>query len=313
MKETRSARPGTGHAGPAQEAWLGRAIRADLKLPKPAIFALGLVVVGLLGVLDYLTGYEVRFSFFYIFPIAFVGWYGGSRWAWILAAAVALVGVGADMAAGLVYSHASGAALDVVLMFAGYAAIVLLISRLKAVLERESAHARSDALTGAANSRHFMEALEAEISRARRYAHGFSLAYLDLDGFKAVNDTGGHDTGDEVLRGVVEAMRGSIRESDVLARMGGDEFALLLPETDLADAEAVVRKLHAVLRETAHGSGFVVGFSAGVAGCSPTSEGAQAILRFADRLMYEAKAEGKGRVRARVFEPHERREALGAS
>lgn len=288
-----------------------RIFLAELKLPKWSVFSLGLVAVILLGLLQFLTGSELSFSFFYLFPIAFVGWHAGARWAGALAVAGALASVIADKAAGLPYSSMSHELRDAAVTFGVLAAIGYLFSSLRIELERESANARKDTLTGAANPRHFMEALGAEISRAHRYAHGFALAYIDLDGFKTVNDTHGHAAGDEVLRRVVEALRRSIRETDVLARMGGDEFALLLPETGLADAEATLRKLHAVVLESARDLGLSVGFSAGLVGGPPPLEDAETILGFADQLMYEAKAAGKGRLRAQAFPPQDRREASG--
>jgi diguanylate cyclase (GGDEF)-like protein len=290
-----------------------RIFLAELKLPKWIIFSLGLVAVVLLGLLEYLTGYAVNFSVFYFFPVAFVGWHAGMRWACTLAAAGAVASVIADGAAGFVYSGMAHEVRDAGITFCVLAAIAYLFSSLKTTLDRESARSRVDTLTGAASPRHFMEVLGAEVGRAQRYEHALALAYLDLDGFKAVNDTYGHAAGDEVLRRVVVAIRRSIRETDVLARMGGDEFALLLPETDLTDAEATLRKLHAVLQETALEAGLPLGFSAGVVGGPPPQEDAETILGLADQLMYEAKAAGKGRWCAHAFPPRERREASGVS
>ena len=288
-----------------------RVFLAELKLPKWIVFGLALVAVVLLGALDFVTGCEFGLSFFFVFPIAFVGWHAGSRWGWTLAAAAALTGVFASRAAGIVRSSVGHDLREAAVTFVVLAAIAYLFASLKAALERESASARIDPLTGAVTPRHFMEVLGAEISRAHRYGNGFALAYLDLDGFKQVNDTYGHAAGDDVLRWIGATFRGSLRETDLLARMGGDEFALLLPETDLADAEATLRKLHAAVRDHARALPFAVGFSAGVVAGPPPRADAETILGFADQLMYEAKASGKGRLCAQAFSPSQRAAAGG--
>ena len=100
------------------------------------------------------------------------------------------------------------------------------------------ASSRSDPLTGVANSRVFLELLKREIARARRYKRPLTLAYLDLDNFKSVNDILGHAMGDKVLQTVVSTVNANIRVTDVVGRLGGDEFVLLLPETDMQGARS---------------------------------------------------------------------------
>ena len=105
-----------------------------------------------------------------------------------------------------------------------------------------------DALTGLFSRRRFQEELEREVSRARRHGRPGALLLLDLDGFKQVNDTLGHAAGDELLTRIGEALRSILRDSDVLARIGGDEFALILPDTDVAAARVVGEKLIEAVR-----------------------------------------------------------------
>ena len=110
--------------------------------------------------------------------------------------------------------------------------------------ERE---ARADALTGLPNRRAFGEAIEVEMSRAKRFDAPLSLIVADLDGFKEINDRHGHQAGDACLRTVADVLRGTLRQYDACFRWGGDEFALLLPETALADAEVVCRRATAAV------------------------------------------------------------------
>ncbi len=107
--------------------------------------------------------------------------------------------------------------------------------------------AHTDPLTGLANRRQLIDQLQREYGRARRYRRPLGLLYLDLDGFKAINDRFGHIFGDEVLRHVANTMRAVLRSTDLLARIGGDEFAVLLPETPLSGSENVAAKLHRAL------------------------------------------------------------------
>src|SRR5437773_2624774 len=123
------------------------------------------------------------------------------------------------------------------------------VARLRLAHARERELARRDALTGAPNARAFYELAGAEIARARRYIHPFSVAYLDLDDFKLVNDRLGHLAGDAVLRSVARALGGVLRASDVVARLGGDEFAVLLPEAGAAPARLATDKLRQALAE----------------------------------------------------------------
>lgn len=113
--------------------------------------------------------------------------------------------------------------------------------------EKMTQLAHTDPLTGLANRRQLIDQLQREYGRARRYRRPLGLLYLDLDGFKAINDRFGHMFGDEVLRHVAKTMRAVLRSTDLLARIGGDEFAVLLPETPLSGSENVAAKLHRAL------------------------------------------------------------------
>jgi len=166
--------------------------------------------------------------------------------------------------------------------------------QLEVSLQKERDLARQDPLTGLANRRAFLETAEDEKERSRRYHHCFNIAYIDLDGFKKVNDTLGHAVGDAVLRQVAKTLRANLRSTDAVARLGGDEFAILLVETDAASAEKVLRKLHSLLRTAMKANGWNVDFSIGLASYLCPPESIDNIIRTADGLMYSVKARGKG-------------------
>ncbi len=200
-----------------------------------------------------------------------------------------LLGVLVALAPGsTVFLPADAAAL---LAYAGHAAIALSNARLVDRLERQAAE---DPLTGLANQRAFREACAIEFSRASRVGESVSIVMLDLDRFKAINDQHGHPYGDQVLIAVAEALRQVMRAHDTLARLGGEEFAILLPATD----EAVARELAERARGAVAGVRLVsdpLSGSAGVASTTPPSLAPADLLEQADRALYEAKRLGRDR------------------
>lgn len=174
-------------------------------------------------------------------------------------------------------------------------------------VELASANARlhelatTDSLTGVANRRHFIERLEDECARARRYHGGLALAVIDADDFKATNDKYGHTAGDEVLKALSSACKGVLRAADFIGRLGGEEFALCLPETDLAGGYAVCERLRReieALKIPFHGGHISVTVSIGVAQYQRDPESAGHFFERADAAMYKAKEAGRNRVAA---------------
>jgi len=179
----------------------------------------------------------------------------------------------------------------------------LSIKRLRQQTEKLAEMAHTDPLTGLANRRHLIEQLDREFTRARRYQRPLSLLYLDLDGFKAINDHFGHLFGDEILRNAAVSMRSVLRTTDLLARIGGDEFAVLLPETTIKGAMGVANKLRRALTAFSANLGTAVPiltFSAGVAQMRPEDESFDDLLARADDIQYQAKSAGRGQIRSQL-------------
>ena len=181
---------------------------------------------------------------------------------------------------------------------AAQASIALENARLHRAVEQQ---AITDDLTGLANRRRFSESLGLEVSRAERFEGSVALVLADLDDFKRVNDRFGHQTGDDVLRRFADLMRESVREFDLAARHGGEEFALLLPETDMEGGVRLAERLAQALRDerftTQGDETFSVTSSFGVS-AFPDVRSAEQLMLAADRALYEAKKEGKNRVSA---------------
>jgi diguanylate cyclase (GGDEF)-like protein len=156
-----------------------------------------------------------------------------------------------------------------------------------------------DELTGVANRRQFIRELKNEMDRAARYGHSVSLLMIDVDRFKAINDNYGHSAGDKVLVTLAETMQSSLRVSDMLGRLGGEEFGAILPETDLDEAVIVADRVRAEVEtrtlDTERGP-FRVTVSLGAAAASAGSSEIEDLLQRADLAMYQAKERGRNQV-----------------
>jgi len=255
----------------------------------------GLALVGVIGVLDYLTGPDLSFAIFYLVPIALGAWWGGFAQGILLAMACAVSWQVVEVAEG---STASG----VIHLWNGTARFGIfvitssLLSRLRVSLYLEKRLARSDPLTGAANGRTFYESVTLEVERSLRNEQPLTLAYLDLDNFKWLNDKLGHAAGDEALCLLVVAIQSSIRATDVLARLGGDEFALLLPECNEDDARAILERIRESFTREMQERNWPVTISIGATTFPQPVRDVDAMVRRVDQLMYQAKKAGKDRI-----------------
>jgi len=185
---------------------------------------------------------------------------------------------------------------DLAAWLASQAAVALENARLHDVVQRQ---AITDDLTGLVNRRRFIDALQSEIERARRFGSHLTVVLADLDDFKRVNDEFGHHAGDDVLRSFADLVRSHVRDVDVPGRIGGEEFAILLPETGRVDAVSVAERMRHSLSvvpiPVAENRTVSVTSSFGVAELGPGQSGDD-LMREADAALYRAKAEGKNRV-----------------
>ena len=257
----------------------------------------GMSLILVLGYFDYITGYELSFALFYLIPVCLVAWYSGPRLGLVISVLGAVMWLTADVASGHTYVYPVLHVWNMLIRLGFFVVVTLLLAALRAAHDAEHRFARTDFLTGLFNARHFHELADAELERARRYGGPVSVAYLDLDNFKQVNDRFGHSTGDEVLAAVGNQLSASLRRSDVVARMGGDEFVMLLPQTNAEAAQLAIAKVHAALNAEMKSHGWPITFSIGVVSFTTSGESLSDVIRAADRLMYAVKAEGKGGVR----------------
>jgi len=192
------------------------------------IWRLSLLMVLALSVFSALFGKTVFLELFYVFPITIASWYGSRKSGVVLALISTLL---------LLSINAFHIGINAIALFnyglpcaVSLSVLAILITNFRDVHRVESNAADTDDLTNTYNSRGFYVELANELVRSSRYEHIFSLAYIDIDNFKFVNDSRGHPAGDQLLIEVAESLKESLRATDTIARLGGDEFACLLPE-----------------------------------------------------------------------------------
>ena len=202
-----------------------------------------LIAITLLALIDDYTGYELSFSIFYLLPVSAAAWYAGRRPGIFISMASALAWLLVDHTSGHQYAYWAVPFWNATVRLGFFILVTYLLSELEIVLRREEMLSSHDGLTGILNGRSFKSAAGHLIDLAFRHNHPSVLGYMDLDGFKSVNDTLGHTEGDRVLKCVADLLQKQVRKVDLVARLGGDEFAVFLPETDRSGAEILFPKL----------------------------------------------------------------------
>ncbi|MDQ3929350.1 MAG: diguanylate cyclase [Chloroflexota bacterium] len=285
------------------------------RLSRPALLALSGVLILIAGVADFITGAQFTLLGLYLPPVVLVTWYISKNAGFYVAVAGSVVWT-------LNYALTEPVAWDtlapywnIVTRFAIFLIVCVVMSEMRRALNNEKALARTDLVTGAYNARAFQERVEQSVYHARRYRRPFTVAYVDLDNFKAVNDHFGHSTGDFCLRLVADTIRSGTRITDFTSRVGGDEFALLMPETASEAAHVVMTRLHEKLLDEMRQNGWPTTFSIGVVTYLAAPDTADTLLKMADDLMYSVKNEGKNDIRYEVYtdpsEPVERYRQAG--
>jgi diguanylate cyclase (GGDEF)-like protein len=282
---------------------MNRLLECMERRSKGFILSLGLLAIGFFGIIDYLTGTEVRFFIFYWPAIAMVVWYIGGRWGYLYVALSGLAWLLANWTEVNTVETISTTLWNFSVNISSFAFLCYFVGRLKIIVVMEREVARTDFVTGIPNARAFSEMVRSELARCKRTGAPTSLAYLDVDHFKDVNDRFGHDAGDRLLREVSESLVRELRTSDLVARLGGDEFAVLLTGAGEREACAVIERCRAALRAMAKSQGWPVTFSFGVASCAGGGLTVEELMNEADALMYHAKEEGRDRAKYGLCAP----------
>ena len=270
--------------------------RADSRQLRVVAGAIATVL--LVGAIDYITGAEASIAPLYLVPIALATWFVGLRAGLLLSGLSAVVRLQDLWLIPQQSLHSFTLYWNGIVEIGFFVVVAFILSRLRTTTEHWAALAQTDPLTGILNRRAFIGTSTLELARAERYQRSLSLAYLDIDDFKRVNDEGGHDDGDRLLVEVAQTLKRNLRAFDVVARYGGDEFVFLLPEAGDEAAELVLEKLMIALRGAMRGR-WPVTFSIGAVTVDGPRTTLDRLIQQADKLVYAAKQDGKDCVRHR--------------
>jgi len=266
--------------------------------PRFIVLGTGFLLALCIAISDLLLSRRISISIFYLFPIILTTWLAGRVRGIIIAAVSALMWLAVELLTVAQHGEPFVPYWNAFLQFGVFIIVLLLFDAFR----REKSSARLDYLTGLGNRRHFFEHAETEINRLQRYGHSFTVAYIDVDNFKAVNDRYGHTAGDKLLKLIAESIRANIRITDSVSRLGGDEFALILPETDAEAAEKFFGKLYKHLSDAIMQSKWPVTLSIGIVTYVKPPATIDEMIRIVDKLMYSAKTSGKNQVKYMVYD-----------
>lgn len=280
-----------------------RLFRAELgEAGKVVLLCFCVVLTGLAGTFSVATEAQHAFSLVLLLPTIAVSWFIGLAFGLSVAVLAVLSWLSADLFVSAETQPAWVPYSNALVRGGVFCLVAYITAALREAYRRQHALASQDPLTGLANRRQFMARLEHERHRSARSGRPITIAYLDLDDFKQLNDTLGHEKGDQVLRIVGGFLNRHLRDTDCSARLGGDEFAIMLPETGSESALIVIDKARYTLQALLNERGLPVGLSVGVASFVSLPASVREMLEVADRLMYQVKQEGKGAVRHMVVD-----------
>lgn len=286
-----------------------RSISYPLRTDKLFWVSVGIVLLCAMGVLDFVTGPELSFSVFYLIPITVVSLRTDWKYGMLAALASAGIWLAMDIYTGPTYSHPLIPYWNALIRLCFFLIVVFFI-RVNEKLRNEIVMARTDFVTGVYNTRYFHELAETELERSARYNHSLTIVFIDIDNFKTVNDVFGHLEGDRALATVAARLRDSLRKTDVVARVGGDEFAILMPETPADVLQTVMTKLQNNLMAEMRRHKWPITLSIGALTFNTVPASADEMLNLADQLMYTVKNNGKNDIRYAVYPGYDVSEQL---
>lgn len=279
-----------------------RLVFSKLSIWERALFFLLIIFfILLIGYLHYLVGMAYEFYLLFLIPIGLVSWFFSRAAAYFVVFFIVVVWGAGDI---LLMRNVSD---KIPLVFNSMMRLMVFLSAswllvfLRIVFDREVKFAREDGLTGLLNRREFYELGRDALARANRQSIPISIVFLDVDRFKEVNDTFGHDAGDRLLFLVADVAKKSIRSTDIAGRLGGDEFALVLLDLHADSALSFVEKLQGALLDAMSKQGWPATFSIGVASFHPSPPSLEDAMAKADSLMYQVKRNGRNKITQEIY------------
>jgi diguanylate cyclase (GGDEF)-like protein len=273
-------------------AWLGRRSRFFRLATSLLLFVLTISF-------RHLIAPEIHFAVVFLVPISFATWFVAPALGWFFVVAATVVLAFFDFRQQQAVNSAT-LYLNGLLNLGMFALFTFIFTEVRTLYDREQSLSLHDSLTGLLNRRALVGTLALENRRMHRHHHPLTLAYIDLDDFKHVNDRFGHDVGDRLLRTLADAMKNTVRSTDFVARLGGDEFVVFLPETNQEAAKSAIAKLQEKLLQESRSLDHPVTFSIGTVTFPTPLATAAEMIRAADEAMYAAKQSGKNTVEYRT-------------
>tara|TARA_R110002072_G_scaffold228234_8_gene385217 strand:+ start:48982 stop:49908 length:927 start_codon:yes stop_codon:yes gene_type:complete len=277
-----------------RNSWRERSLDQLAGMGAVSVTGLSVVLLASIGLLDWFSEADIAASLGYLLPISVAAWGFGRIGSVIVAGLCAGMWLTIDLMTAVDGVTPALELVNMVVLTVAFQLFGLLLATLRSQLDHERMLARTDPLTSVHNRRAFWSAAAREVTRGRRQGTPFSLAYIDVDGFKGVNDNFGHRAGDELLRRIAHALQEDLRDLDMVARLGGDEFVILLPGAAEAGAGKVISRLQKRLAKARWRQSFDIDFSIGVLTVVESPESVEELVGRADELMYQVKRSGRG-------------------
>jgi diguanylate cyclase (GGDEF)-like protein len=266
-----------------------------------AAFITCLLLTTIIGLARCVTGPEYALSLFYLLPIALATHCIGCTAGIVISCCSAVTWLMADLNMLAMFRNPVVPAINAIFRLLVFLFVTRLLWALETTLEQQRTLALSDPLTQLANRRAFLELAERALKMAQRFGHPLSILYLDLDNFKTVNDRYGHHAGDVLLYRMARCIRDHIRDVDITARMGGDEFCVLLIDAPAISTWLIAKKLQTQILALMHQGQWPVEVSIGAATFISIPESVDQMIAVSDGLMYAAKQDGRSAIVHKVI------------
>lgn len=252
------------------------------------------------SVIDYITGTEIRVYPFYFIPVTLAASFISFRFAIFTSIFCTLLWFTSNFYAGMVFSNKWFWAWNCIANFISLLFVSYLVSNLKTYKDQQEKHAIFDSLTGLLNRRAFNDKGSIILELCRRLSMPVTIAFIDLDNFKFVNDNFGHKKGDEVILNISNIIKSNLRASDILCRLGGDEFVAMLPNTAIEGANSVLERIRHKVECEMQKESLEVRCSIGAEVFYTIPNNTDDLINSADKIMYSVKNSGKNRVEVKI-------------
>lgn len=266
------------------------------------ITALSCLIILGIGCLRFFLEANLSVQILYLIPIFWVSWVAGWKMGFLLS-------IGASFAEFLGFTLGKNAGISPPLLYWNVGSSLFLFlgaayltGSFQAIKQKNKEISQIDPLTGVPNGNCFFDRADMEIKRARRYPRPFTVAYLDIDHFRRVNEHFGHSIGDALLKTLADLLKTQLRATDTPARLGGDEFAILLPETGFEASQFAIRRIQKVLTDAMHKNGWEITFTLGIVTFLHPPSHVDAMLNRVEHVMHSAKHSSKNHLRHELYE-----------